>query len=139
MLILDTNVLSELMNPAGATVVLNWADAAARRELFTTALNQAEILYGLAIMPKGKKRTDRIAWADTMFAQDFHGRVLPFDGQAAIQYADIVASRRRIGRPIDPVDAQIAAIARVHGMSIATRDVRGFERCGIDVVNPWST
>lgn len=138
MFVVDTNVLSELMNPRGSAEVIAWADACPRQDQFTTALNQAEILYGLAIMPKGRKRNDRILWADAMFAEDFHGRILPFDERAAGHYADIVATRQRLGRRIEPVDAQIAAIARVHGMTVVTRDTKDFADCGIDVVNPWA-
>jgi predicted nucleic acid-binding protein len=139
MFVLDTNVLSELMNPRGAMAVVVWTNTIARSELFTTALNQAEILYGLAIMPKGRKRTDRIARADEMFADDFRGRILSFDERAAGHYADIAATRERLGRPIQPVDALVAGIARAHGMTVVTRNVGDFVECGIDVINPWSS
>ena len=92
MFILDTNVLSELMDPTGDADVVIWADRTGRQALFTTAVNQAEILYGLAIMPQGRKRMDRIMWADAMFAEDFRGRILPFDDRAAGHYADIAAT-----------------------------------------------
>src|SRR5262245_13880502 len=116
MLVLDTNVLSELMNPQGSAAVASWADRVGKLDLFTTAINQAEILFGLAIMPKGRKRNGRMARADKMFDEDFAGRILPFDERAAGHYADISATRRRKGRRIDSVDGQIAAIARAHGM-----------------------
>src|SRR5436309_5479396 len=118
MYILDTNVLSELMNPEGASAALVWADAVIPEDQFTTALNQAEVLYGLAVMPKGRKRADRITWADQMFAEDFRGRILPFDQRAAGHYADILATRRSVGRRIGPIDAQIAAIARANRMAV---------------------
>jgi len=138
MFVLDTNVLSELMSPRGAMAVVEWTNSVSRSDLFTTAVNQAEILYGLAIMPKGRKRADRIAQADGMFASDFQERILPFDERAAGHYADIAATRERLGRPIQPVDAQIAGIARAHGMAVVTRDIGDFVECGIDVINPWS-
>jgi predicted nucleic acid-binding protein len=139
MFVLDTNVLSELMHARGAMAVVEWTDAIPASDLFTTALSQAEILYVLAIMPKGRKRADRIMRADEMFADDFRGRILPFDERAAGHYADIAATRERLGRPIQPVDAQIAGIARAHGMTVVTRDVGDFAGCGIDVVNPWAS
>ena len=138
MFILDTNVLSEIMDPSGAKEVTAWTDGIPQSDLFTTAVNQAEILYGLAIMPKGKNRNDRVAWADTMFVRDFAGRVLSFDGHAAVHYADILATRERSGKRIGVVDAQIAGVARAHGMAVVTRNVRHFMGCSIEVVNPWN-
>lgn len=138
MYILDTNVLSELLNPSGSIAVVAWADSISKFELFTTAINQAEILYGLAIMPKGRKRNGLLQRADTMFAEEFRGRILPFDERAAGHYADIAATRKQAGRRIEPVDAQIAAITRAHAMAVVTRDVGDFRDCGIDVINPWS-
>ena len=105
--------------------------------MFVAATSQAEILLGLAIMAPGRKRDDLIVATDDMFAQDFAGRILPFDQRAASHYADIVAGRRRMGEPISVFDAQIAATARVHAMSVVTRDRQGFAECGIDVVDPW--
>ena len=137
MFVLDTNVLSEIMNPDGSAVVLAWIDPIRKDDLFTTAINQAEILYGIAAMPTGRKRNDLIAQADTMFAEDFRGRILPFDELCAGHFADIVATRKRIGRRIEPVDAQIAAIARAHGMTVVTRDTKDFADCDVDIVNPW--
>ena len=137
MYLLDTNIISELMDPAGASAVLSWADSVDLWDQFTTALSQAEVLYGLAIMPKGRKRTDRITWADQMFAEDFRGRILPFDQQAASHYADILSSRRSLGRRLDTIDAQIAAVARANGMAVVTRNTKDFEDCGIDLIDPW--
>jgi predicted nucleic acid-binding protein len=138
MFVLDTNVLSELMNPAGEKSVVEWADNVKKAELFTTAINQAEVLFGLAVMPKGRKRSNRIECADAMFKEDFGGRILPFDEHAAVQFAEIAAMRQQAGQRIDAVDAQIAAIARAHGMAIVARNVKHFENCGIAVIDPWS-
>jgi toxin FitB len=138
MFVLDTNVLSEIMDPDGAPEVLEWVDPIRKSDLFTTAVNQAEILFGIAIMSEGRKRNTLIAWADGMFKEDFLGRILAFDERAAGHFADIAATRKRLGRRIGPVDAQIAAIARAHGMTIVTRDVKDFQDCGIDIVNPWA-
>jgi len=137
MYLLDTNIISELMDPPGASAVLSWADSVDLWDQFTTALSQAEVLYGLAIMPKGRKRTDRITWADQMFAEDFRGRILPFDQHAASHYADLLSSRRSLGRRLDTIDAQIAAVARANGMAVVTRNTKDFEDCGIDLIDPW--
>jgi predicted nucleic acid-binding protein len=138
MFILDTNVLSEVMDPEGAAEVATWIDPIRKTDLFITALNQAEILYGIAVMPSGRKRNQLIEWADAMFAEDFRGRILPFDERAAGHFADIAATRARSGRRVEPIDAQIAGIARAHGMTVVTRNVKDFEDCSIDVIDPWS-
>ena len=99
-------------------------------ELFITSITVGEILYGIELLPAGKRR-------EAMFAQDFSGQILVFDEQAARAFAKIASSRRKIGRPIAEFDAQIAAIARVHGSALATRNTDDFEGCGIRLVNPW--
>ena len=139
MYILDTNVLAELMKSAGAAIVLEWIDARAKPDQFTTALNRAEILYGLIVMPKGRRRNELILRLNEMIEYDFHGRVLPFNDRAAAHYADIYAGREALGRRIDVMDAEIAAIARANGMTVVTRNVRDFQDCGIDLINPWDT
>ncbi|MGZ8403224.1 MAG: PIN domain-containing protein [Rhodoplanes sp.] len=138
MFVLDTNVLSEIMDPHGGQEVLAWCDPIPRSDLFTTALCQAEVLYGIAIMAKGRKRDGLIAVADTMFAEDFRGRILPFDERAAGHFADIFATLKRRGKPIRIVDAQIAAIVRARGMIIVTRNTKDFKNCEIGILNPWS-
>ena len=137
MYILDTNVLTELMKSMGEQVVLEWIDGYSKEMQFTTALNQAEILYGLAVMPKGRRRNELLIRANEMFEQEFNGRVLPFDERAATHYADIYATRKGLGRRFDVVDAQIAAVARANGMAVVTRDIRDFADCEIELVNPW--
>jgi toxin FitB len=137
MIILDTNVLSEFMRAEPEPGVAAWVAAQPRALLYTTSINRAEIRYGLARLPEGRKRTALAAAADMIFTEDFDGRVLPFDGEAADRYAEIVVMRRRQGRPIDILDAQIAAIALAVGAEIATRDVGGFEGCGLRVIDPW--
>lgn len=137
MIILDTNVLSEVMRQGGSAAVANWVDRFRPGDLFTTAVNKAEILRGLAMMSKGRKRTDLIALAEAMFSEDFRGRVLSFDERAADHNASIATDCARAGRSIEVMDAQIAAIARANGMSLATRNVRHFVDCGIEVVSPW--
>ena len=125
------------MKATGATVVLQWLDAHPREKQFTTALNQAEILYGLAVMPKGRRRQELVLRAQQMIEQDFSERVLPFDQRAAAHYADIYATREGFGRRIAPIDAQIAAVARANGMAVVTRNTKDFEDCGIDLIDPW--
>lgn len=137
MILLDTNVLSELMKAEPAPQVLSWIDGIPAPTLFIPAVTQAEILYGVGILPIGKRREALAKAAHTAFEKIFIGRILPFDSSAAEAYADIAASRRQSGRPITQADAQIAAIARSRGAALATRNVADFEGCGIEVVNPW--
>jgi hypothetical protein len=137
MIILDTNVVSELMRAEPDRQVVRWVAAQPVRALFTTAITQAEILLGVALLPQGKRRRALESAVEEMFAEDFEGRVLAFDGSAAPSFASVVAKRRQGGRPISQADAQIAAIAACHGARIATRNVGDFEECGVGLVNPW--
>ena len=137
MIVLDTNVLSELMRSQPAAPVFAWVSAQPRATLYTTSVSKAEVLFGIAVLPEGRRRLALAAAAEAMFADDFEGRVLPFDEAAAVHYAEIVAARRREGRPIAAFDAQIAATARVAGAGIATRDTGDFAGCGLTLVNPW--
>jgi toxin FitB len=137
MIILDTNVLSELMKLQPDRAVLLWIGKHQATSLFITTLTQAEILYGLEILPAGKRRTALKKEAKSMFELDFTGRILPFDADAAQLFATIAAKRRKIGRPISQIDAQIAAIASFYNATLATRNVDDFTECGIEIVNPW--
>lgn len=137
MIILDTNVLSELMRPSPSPSVVRWTGAQAAAGLYTTSITQAEILHGILLLPAGRKRAAIEAAAESMFTEDFRDRILPFSGQAAREYARVCAERRRLGRPIAAFDAQIAAIARATGFSIATRNVDDYTGCGIAVIDPW--
>ena len=137
MIVLDTNVLSEAVRPAPARRVLDWLAAQPPSSLFTTTVTEAEFLYGLALLPAGKRRTSLEEAARRMFEQDFAQRVLPFDRAAASAFATIAATRRKKGQPISEFDAQIAAIARTHGAAVATRNVGDFQDCGIEIVDPW--
>jgi predicted nucleic acid-binding protein len=138
MYILDTNVLSEIIDPHGSARVCAWVDPIAQKDLFTTALNQAEVLYGIAIMPEGRKRTRLIERIGPMFATDFRHRILPFDERAAVQFAEITGRRKRNGISVALFDSQIAAIAQATEMTLVTRNVKHFEDCDIQVINPWS-
>jgi toxin FitB len=137
MIVLDTNVLSEAWRPAPSPAVMEWMRSQPVAALFTTTITEAELLYGIALLPEGKRRRSLEAVVALVFAEDLAGRVLSFDSAAAREYADIAAARRRAGRPIAEADARIAAIARSRGATVATRNVEDFASCGIELVSPW--
>lgn len=137
MIILDTNVISEAWRLKPSSRFMTWINSQPRVSLFTTAITEAEVFYGIALMPNGRRRRELESEASTVFDQDFVGRILPFDSSAARRYAEIMAARRRAGQPISEADAQIAAIAHSRGATIATRDVADFADCGVSLVNPW--
>ena len=137
MLILDTNVLSELMRREPDVQVLAWAQAQTREDVYTTAISEAEVLYGLELLPRGKRRDELRAAMQATFDQDMAGHILAFDGDAARVYAQIAASCRKQGNPISYADAQIAAIVQLRGATLATRNLADFANCGIRTLNPW--
>jgi predicted nucleic acid-binding protein len=137
MIVLDTNVLSELMKAAPDESVLRWVSTQPAALLHITSVTQAEILHDILLLPAGKKRAAIQAAADAMFATEFAGRILPFASGAAADHARIAVDRRKAGRPISQFDAQIAAIALSGRASIATRNVADFEGCGVKVIDPW--
>ena len=138
MIILDTNAVSEALKPVPSDIVSRWAAAQESSTVFITAITPAEILSGIETMAAGK-RIQRLAEAvDEIFMHSFQGRILPFDSEAARQFATISAIRKAAGRPISQFDAMIAAIVRVHRATLATRNVRDFEHCGIGLVDPWT-
>ena len=137
MIVVDTNVISELMRGDPHPTVLAWVAAQPRPLVYTTHINQAEILYGIAALPEGRRRAALAAAATAMFTEDFAGRILPFDAGAARCYPEIVLVRRQVGNPIEKFDALIAATAMAAGASIATRDIGGFADCGLTLVDPW--
>jgi len=139
MFILDTNVLSELMRSDPAAAVTRWLANKPRRELYTTAVTEAEILYGIMLLAPGKRRSAFEAAAEAMFREDFQGRILSFGSEAAQAYARIAAERSRIGRPISHFDAQIAAIAKAANGTIVSRNIRDFSDCGVRMINPWES
>ncbi len=138
MILLDTNVLSELMRAKPDPNVIAWVDAQRSSDLVISSITVAEILYGIARMPDGKRKDSLYVLASAMFEEDFAGSILAFDADAAVHYADLVAASERSGKIADMGDGQIAAIARLHGARIATRNVRHFEAFGILLVNPWN-
>ena len=137
MIVLGTNVLSEMMKASPSAGVARWLAAQPATSLYTTAVTQAEILHGVMLLPAGRRRGAIEKAAEAMFDEDFAGRVLPFGSDAARLYARIAADRRRAGRPISHFDAQIAAIARSAGAAVATRDVADYHGCGVEVIDPW--
>lgn len=135
--VLDTNVLSELMRPAPDARVVTWVSRQPPTAVCTTAVTLAEVRFGIARLPAGRRRTLLRHATDDVFAA-FADRVLPFDAVAAGHYADVVVERAHAGAPISGFDAQIAAICRSHRSSLATRNVDDFDRLGLDLVDPWT-
>lgn len=136
--ILDTNVASEIVSPRPNPVVMDWWRSQILGDMFTTAVTEAEMRYGLAIMPTGHRHSSLLGRTDHLLRVYLATRILSFDSAAARIYADIRSHRRAIGRPIEHPDAQIAAIARSHDMAVATRNIVDFTDCGVELVNPWS-
>jgi predicted nucleic acid-binding protein len=138
MILLDTNVVSELMKARPDENVLGWLDRQPRSDLFTSAITRAEIELGIALLPKGKRQEALASAAHAMFTEDFAGAILPFDEGAAGHYATLVAHRTRIGRPVTTEDAQIAAIALRYGLVLATRNLKDFQEIsGLTLLDPW--
>jgi predicted nucleic acid-binding protein len=137
-IILDTNVLSELLKASPSPAVKSWVAGHASASLFTTTITEAEMLLGVALLGRGKRRQMLEESMAGMFETDFAGRLLPFDSSAARSFARLVARRRAMGRPIAQLDAQIAGITHSRGAKLATRNLSDFEGCEIELVNPWS-
>lgn len=127
------------MHPKGSSVVRQWVAAQPITNLFTTTITQAEILYGIALLPSGKRQTELSQAAQLMFVEDFAGRILPFDERAALAFARVAAERKQMGKPISQADAQIASICYTRQATLATRNVSDFEGCQIAIVNPWKS
>jgi len=136
-IILDTNAASEALKPAPSESVLRWLAAQEPVSIFVTVITQAEILYGIELMAVGRRRERLAHAAEGIFTEDFRGRILSFDQQSAREFARILAGRKAAGRPMSQFDAMIAAIARSHGATLATRNTTDFEHCGIRLINPW--
>jgi predicted nucleic acid-binding protein len=137
-IVLDTNVLSEIVKPFPAGEVLRWMDAQNPADVFTTSITVAEMLSGVEALPPGKRRSQLSAGVEKIFVQEFPGKILPFAEDAARLFATIVASRNSSGRPISQFDGMIAAIALSHHAAVATRNTADFEGCGVHIINPWS-
>ncbi len=138
MIILDTNVLSELMRPQPVPQVLAWVAQQAVTEIFTTTITEAEIFYGIELLARGRRREALLSAAEAMFSEDLAGRVLGFESDAARIFSKMAAQRRMLGRPISHADAQIASITRACRARLATRNQSDFADCGINLIDPWS-
>jgi predicted nucleic acid-binding protein len=136
-IVLDTNVVSELLRTVPAPQVEAWLLGQDSTHLYFTSVGEAELRRGVAIMPAGRRRSMLAKAVDGILERDFRGRILPFDSEAAAAYATIAAARRAAGRPISQFDCQIAAIARATDATLATRNRRDFEGCGIALIDPW--
>ena len=138
MILLDTNILSELMRADVSKRVITWLDLQATSSLFICAITRAEIELGLCLLPDGKRK-DQLTLAALEMFDEFADRCLPFEENSAKQYARLVAHRQKSGRPISVEDAQISAIALSHGMKLATRNTRDFISIeGLELLNPWN-
>ena len=138
MIVLDTNVLSEILRPVPEPKVLAWLDNQPRSSLFTTTVTRGEIFYGIRVLPPGQCRQRLWDATVAIFNEDFAGQVLNFDGDAADAYAEIAASRKSAGKPISQFDAMIVATTRSRGAGLATRNGKDFVDCGVDIVDPWN-
>lgn len=137
MLILDTNVISELIKPTPNPSVMAWFKHLSPQPLATTSITAAELSYGAAILPDGKRK-QAILEALAASMAEFKGLILPFDHVAANVYGELMAHLRQKGTPIGQSDAMIAAITARHEGQLITRNIRHFEPCGIDIINPFA-
>jgi toxin FitB len=139
MILLDTNVVSEGMRPHPDTALETWLQRQSRSEIWMPSVVAAEMLAGVESLPSGRKQQALREAVDAMITEDFRGQIVGFDLKAARAFGKILATRKKLGRPIRDMDAQIAAIASVHNAALATRNTRDFEQCGIKLINPWNT
>jgi toxin FitB len=138
-IVLDTNVLSELIRRDPDDGVLSWMDSLDAAMIATTAITAAELLYGIARLPAGRRSDLLSEAAHRLIEDDLAGRVEPFDASAAAHYAALVSGREQAGRPIGVADGQIAAICRNLEATLATRNTGDFEGTGIDLIDPWQS
>lgn len=136
-MILDTNVISEIMRPVPDRNVVAWFGETVDEKRSITAITEAELLFGLSLMPAGKRRNDYAAAIARILTGEMRNAIFPFESADAPFFAEVMSSRRRVGRPLKELDAQIAAIALRRGLPIATRNVRDFGDCGVTLINPW--
>jgi toxin FitB len=137
-IILDTNVLSEGLRPRPSPNVMRWMQSEPIAALFTSTITEAEMLFGAALLPEGRRRRALEGVLEQLLGNRFAGRILPFDSAAAREFAYIAASRRLAGRPIGEADGRIAAIARSRGAALATRNGVDFADCGLMLIDPWA-
>jgi len=137
MIIVDTNIVTEVMKDSPTHAVVSWLNDQETSTLFLTSITIGEVRYGLRIMPQGRRRLRLEQGFERILAEAFAGRVLPFDEEAARHYGDVMGRRKEIGRPVGVLDGQIASIARANGCAVATRNVKHFVECGIEIINPF--
>jgi predicted nucleic acid-binding protein len=137
MIIVDTNVVAELMKASPAQEVVAWLNDQEASALFLTTITIGEIGYGLEILPEGRRRLQLEQGFERVIVEAFTGRILAFDEDAARHYGLVMGRRKRLGRPLSVLDGQIASIARARSCAVATRNVRDFVECGVEVVNPF--
>lgn len=137
MILLDTNVLSELIRPEPDERVTQWLDSLDAAAVATTAITAAELLYGVARLPAGRRKERLSEAIRGLIEEDLDGRVEAFDATAAGHYADLLSDRETAGHPISVTDAQIAAICRKLGATLATRNTSDFKDTGIELLDPW--
>ncbi len=137
MILIDTNIISEMMKTTPSNAVVSWFDRQKTTELFITSITIAEISYGLNILSEGKRRNSLETVFNKAIVNAFKHRILSFDENAAHFYGKIMGQRKELGRPLSVLDGQIAAIARAHGFSIATRNIRDFSDCELTLINPF--
>lgn len=137
MIVVDTNVVAELMKVSPDQTVVSWMNDQDSSTLFLTTVTIGEIGYGLRVMPQGRRRLQMEQGFERILAEAFAGRILAFDEEAARQYAEVMGRRQEIGRRLSAFDGQIASIARANGFAVATRNVRDFVECGVEIINPF--
>lgn len=138
MIILDTNVISALVLPRPNQRVVDWLDRQPASTIWTTTVTVYELYRGIATMEEGRRRNELTAAVAEILGVGLHGRIMPFDMQAAHEAARLWAARCAMGRPVHVEDNQIAGIARLRGAAIATRDTADFSGCGVQLINPWN-
>ena len=138
MIILDTNVISEPLRLQAEPRVIAWLDAQEPSELWLTAITATELQTGIERMPEGAKRRNLEVQIRAILDEDFSGRIAAIDVDAAPYYAEIAAAKARLGQKVEVLDVQIAAIARLRGAVVATRNIKNFDNCGIELVDPWT-
>jgi toxin FitB len=136
-ILIDTNVVSEVMKPLSDPIVRAWFDAQNRQALFLSSITVAELRYGISVLPKGRRQDELSGAFDDVLAL-LDGRVIAFDSDAAERYAKLAAAARAAGRPVPVLDGYIAAVAALHGMTVATRDCGPFQAAGLATINPWT-
>lgn len=137
MIIIDTNIVSEMMRPSPETTVINWFNNQETNSLYLTTISIAEIRYGIRALPDGKRSQLLAEGFNALIENAFKNRILNFDEGAAYQYGEVMGKRKEIGRPLDCLDGQIIAIAKANNCAVATRNTRDFEHCGLTLINPF--